>query len=75
MKYILVDAQGGILGPFTSVEKVDNGYMCDNESYQTTVTGEVTVSEVADDYTVPQSQPEQTVVETPTEPTNEGVQQ
>ena len=70
MKYILTTLEGGIHGPFNSVEKVDNGYMCDNESYQTTVTGEVTVSEVADDYVIPQPQPEQVITDAPI---NEGV--
>ena len=55
MKYILTDEQGGILGPFTTAEKVDNGYICDNESYQTTVTGNVVLSEVSDNYEHPNS--------------------
>ena len=51
MKYILTNKDGGIIGLFSKVEKVDNGYMCnDNEMYQTVVTGEVVVSEVSDDY-------------------------
>lgn len=54
MKYILTDSNNGILGLFTTAEKVDNGYLCDGESYQTSVTGEVTLSEVADDYKIPQ---------------------
>lgn len=54
MKKILTDLNGGIFGPFTIVEQVDNGYLCDGASYQTIVTGEVAVSEVADDYKVPQ---------------------
>jgi predicted RNA-binding protein with RPS1 domain len=53
MKKILTDLNGGIFGAFTNVEKVDNGYLCDGTSYQTLVTGEVTVSEVADDYVHP----------------------
>ena len=68
MKYILTTLEGGILGPFTTVEKVDNGYMCDNESYQTTVTGEVTVSEVPDDYTIPTATIENVVTDAPVEP-------
>lgn len=57
MKKILTDLNGGIFGPFTTIEQVDNGYICDGASYQTIVTGEVTVSEVADDYTIPQPDP------------------
>ena len=55
MKKILVDNNGGIFGVFNNVEQVANGYICDGASYQTVVTGEVTVEEVADDYTIPQS--------------------
>ena len=55
MKYILTNKDGGIIGLFSKVEKVDNGYMCnDNEMYQTVVTGDVVVSEVSDDYALPQ---------------------
>ena len=55
MKYILTNKDGGIIGLFSKVEKVDNGYMCnDNEMYPTVVTGEVVVSEVSDDYALPQ---------------------
>ena len=54
MKKILKDQNGGIFGVFNSVEQVANGYICDGASYQTVVTGEVTVQEVADDYTIPQ---------------------
>lgn len=57
MKKILTDLNGGIFGPFNSVEQVENGYLCDNTSYQTIVTGEVTIAEVADDYTIPQPDP------------------
>lgn len=32
----------------------DVGYVCDNVVYQTNITGDVTVSEVADDYETPQ---------------------
>ena len=55
MKKILKDQNGGIFGVFNNVEQVENGYICDGASYQTIVTGEVTVEEVADDYTIPQS--------------------
>ena len=54
MKKILVNNNGGIFGVFNNVEQVANGYICDGASYQTIVTGEVTVEEVADDYTIPQ---------------------
>lgn len=54
MKKILKDQNGGIFGVFNNVEQVANGYICDGASYQTIVTGEVTVEEVADDYTIPQ---------------------
>lgn len=57
MQYILTDENGGIFGPYSNVEKVDNGYICDGISLQTIVTGEVTISEVADDYTIPQPDP------------------
>jgi len=56
MKYILTQTDSTILGPFTTVEQVSNGYMCDGDSYQTTATGPVTLSEVADDYVNPQVQ-------------------
>lgn len=61
MKKILTDLNGGVFGLFNSVEQVDNGYICDGVSYQTIVTGEVTVSEVADDYTISQADPVPTV--------------
>jgi len=54
MKKILIDNNGGIFGVFNNVEQVANGYICDGASYQTVVTGEVTVEQVADDYTIPQ---------------------
>jgi hypothetical protein len=54
MKKILIDNNGGIFGVFNNVKQVANGYICDGASYQTIVTGEVTVEEVADDYTIPQ---------------------
>ena len=54
MKKILKDQNGGIFGVFNNVEQVANGYICDGASYQTVVTGEVTVEQVADDYTIPQ---------------------
>jgi hypothetical protein len=54
MKKILKDQNGGIFGVFNEVEQVANGYICDGASYQTIVTGEVTVEQVADDYKIPQ---------------------
>jgi len=54
MKKILKDQNGGIFGVFNEVKQVANGYICDGASYQTVVTGAVTVEEVADDYTIPQ---------------------
>ena len=54
MKKILKNQNGGIFGPFNNIEKVANGYICDDASYQTIVTGEVTVEQVADDYKIPQ---------------------
>ena len=66
MKKILVDNNGGIFGVFNEVKKVANGYICDGASYQTIVTGEVTVEEVADDYTIPQ--PEVIEIITPPKP-------
>jgi hypothetical protein len=66
MKKILTFENGVIVGPFDLVEKVDNGYMADNNSYQTTVTGEVIVSEVDDDYKIPQATTEQVVTDAPT---------
>ena len=74
MKYILTNKDGGIIGLFSKVEKVDNGYMCnDNEMYPTVVTGEVVVSEVADDYALPQPEP-QVIVKTNRQKTIEDIQ-
>jgi hypothetical protein len=53
MKYILTQTDGTILGPFTTVEQTDQGYLCDNSLYPTVIYGQVTVSEVADDYESP----------------------
>ena len=73
MKYILTTLEGGIIGPFTTTQKVDNGYLCDKQSYQTTVTGEVVVSEVSDDYALPQPEP-QVIVKTDRQKTIEDIQ-
>lgn len=69
MKYILKDLSGGIFGPFNKIDKVDNGYIADNISYQTLVTGELVIEEVSDDYTIPQPIQEQVVTDAPTEET------
>jgi hypothetical protein len=53
MKYILTQTDENILGPFTTVEETDVGYMCDDSLYPTSIYGDVTVSEVADDYMSP----------------------
>jgi hypothetical protein len=66
MKKILKDQNGGIFGPFNNIEQVANGYICDGASYQTIVTGAVTVEEVADDYKIPQ--PEGIEIITPLKP-------
>ena len=72
MKYILTNKDGGIIGLFSKVEIVDNGYMCnDNEMYQTVVTGEVVVSEVSDDYALPQPE---VIVKTDRQKTIEDIQ-
>ena len=74
MKYILTNKDGGIIGLFSKVEKVENGYMCnDNEMYPAVVTGEVVVSEVADDYALPQAEP-QVIVKTDREKTIADIQ-
>lgn len=72
MKKILVDNNGGIFGVFNNVEQVANGYICDGASYQTIVTGEVTVEEVADDYKI--SQPDVIEIIPPAKPTLEQLQ-
>ena len=53
MKYILTNQDGFVFGPFTTVEQVSDGYLCDATSYQTSVTGTVTQLEVSDDYMSP----------------------
>lgn len=53
MKYILTNQDGFVFGPFTTVEQISNGYLCDDTIYQTSVTGTVTESEVSDDYMTP----------------------
>ena len=74
MKYTITNKDGGIIGLFSKVEKVENGYMCDDkEMYQTVVTGEVVVSEVADDYALPQPDPAP-IVKTDKQKTIEDIQ-
>ena len=73
MKYILTNQDNFVFGTFTTVEQVSNGYLCDNTSYQTNVTGEVVVSEVSDDYTLPQPEPE-VIVKTDKQKTIEDIQ-
>jgi len=74
MKYTITNKDGGIIGLFSKVDKVDNGYMCnDNEMYPSVVTGEVIVSEVADDYALPQPEPE-VIVKTDRQKTIEDIQ-
>ena len=73
MKYILTNQDNFVFGTFTTVEQVSNGYLCDNTSYQTNVTGEVVVSEVSDDYTLPQPEPE-VIVKTDRQKTIEDIQ-
>jgi len=54
MKTILTNETNDVFGPFISVEAIDGGYLCDETIYYTTVTGEVVLSEVPDDYVTPQ---------------------
>lgn len=53
MKYILTNTQGEIFGAFTKIDKISDGYLCDNSILYTVITGEVTESEVPDDYMTP----------------------
>jgi len=53
MKYILTQTDENILGPFTTVEQTDQGYLCDNSLYPTSIYGQLTESEVPDDYMTP----------------------
>jgi hypothetical protein len=53
MKYILTQTNQNILGPFTTVESTDQGYLCDNSLYPTIIYGQVTLSEVPDNYMTP----------------------
>jgi len=73
MKQIITFENGVVVGPFDTIEKVDNGYIADGTSYQTNVTGEVVVSEVSDDYALPQPEPE-VIVKTDRQKTIEDIQ-
>jgi hypothetical protein len=53
MKYILTQTNQTQLGPFTTVQETDVGYMCDDSLYPTSIYGQVTESEVPDDYMTP----------------------
>ena len=53
MKYILTTTSNEIIGPFNSVKKIDNGYLCDDSEIQESSLGLLTLSEVADDYETP----------------------
>ena len=53
MKYILTNTNNEQFGPFNSVSQIADGYLCDNVIYYTVTTGEVNLSEVADDYMTP----------------------
>jgi hypothetical protein len=50
MKYILTQDTGRIFGPFNSIEKIDDGYLCNNAIYPNNELGNVSLSEVEDDY-------------------------
>lgn len=54
MKYILTKTNNEVLGPYTSIQQVTDGYICDDIILQTSVTGPVVESEVADDYQNPE---------------------
>jgi hypothetical protein len=54
MKYVLVNIDAVEFGAFNNTQKVNDGYVCDNSIYYTSITGEITqVKEVADDYMTP----------------------
>jgi hypothetical protein len=53
MKYILTNTEGQIFGAFSKIDKIADGYLCDNSILYTVITGEVTESEVSDDYMTP----------------------
>mgnify|MGYP003343987143 CR=1 FL=1 len=53
MKYILIQADQNQLGPFNSVSQNADGWIADDSIYYTTIFGEMTSQEVADDYWTP----------------------
>jgi hypothetical protein len=53
MKYILIQTDDYILGPFTTIKKESNGYLADGALFPTSNYGTLTVSEVTDDYMSP----------------------
>ena len=52
MKYILV-SNTDTFGAFAKIEKVDNGYLCDNTLIMDSLVDEASIVEVADDYVHP----------------------
>ena len=53
MKYILIQTNQNQLGPFNSVSQNADGWAADDAVYYTSVFGDMTSSEVADDYETP----------------------
>ena len=53
MKYILIQTDQNQLGPFSSVSQNADGWIADDSIYYTTIFGEMTSQEVADDYWTP----------------------
>ena len=53
MKYILIQTDQNQLGPFSSVSQNADGWVADDSIYYTTIFGEMTSQEVADDYETP----------------------
>ena len=53
MKYILTQADGNILGPFTTVSQNENGWIADDSIHYTSIFGVMTSQEVANDYETP----------------------
>jgi len=53
MKYILIQTDQNQLGPFTSISQNADGWVADDSIYYTSVFGDMTSSEVADDYETP----------------------
>jgi hypothetical protein len=53
MKYILIQTNGNQLGPFSSVNQNENGWIADDSVYYTSIFGALTSQEVSDDYENP----------------------